>query len=83
MKKVSDKGFSLVELIIVIAIMAVLVMVLAPQYFRYIEKSRNATDLQNARAIVTAIETYATDPNSGYPPPDYWQAVTAFAVDDR
>ena len=31
-EKMNDKGFSLVELIIVIAIMAVLVVVLAPQY---------------------------------------------------
>lgn len=30
-EKMNDKGFSLVELIIVIAIMAVLVVVLAPQ----------------------------------------------------
>lgn len=83
MKRVDDKGFSLIEIIIVIAIMAVLIMVLVPQYLKYVERSRNATDLQNARAVVTAIETYATDSNSGYPPPDYWQAVTAFAVDDR
>lgn len=82
MKKRNDQGFSLVELIIVVAIMAVLVAVIAPVYFRYVEKSRNATDLQNARAVVEAIEVYATDPDSGFPPPDYWQAVTAFAVDD-
>ncbi|MDE6404476.1 MAG: prepilin-type N-terminal cleavage/methylation domain-containing protein [Lachnospiraceae bacterium] len=82
MEKSNDKGFSLIELIIVVAIMAALIMIIAPQYFKYVEKSRNATDLQNARAVVTAIETYAVDPNSGFPPPDYWQAVTAFAVDD-
>lgn len=83
MKKMNNKGFSLIELIIVVAIMAVLLMIIAPQYFKYVEKSRNATDLQNARAIVDAIEIYATDPDSGFPPPDYWQAVTAFAVDDK
>ena len=53
-EKMNDKGFSLVELIIVIAIMAVLVVVLAPQYLKYVERSRNSTDLQNATAIVTA-----------------------------
>ena len=82
MKRGNDKGFSLIELIIVVAIMAILIMVVAPQYLKYVERSRNATDMQNARAVVTAIETYATDPDSGFPPPDYWQAVTAFAVDD-
>ena len=82
-KKADHKGFSLIELIIAVAIMAILIAVLAPLYLKYVEKSRNATDLQNARAVVSAIEIYATDPNSGFPPPDYWQAVTAFAVDDK
>lgn len=64
MKKqnMNDKGFSLVELIIVIAIMAILIVVLAPQYLRYVERSRNSTDMQNARTIMTALETYAADP---------------------
>lgn len=61
-EKMNDKGFSLVELIIVIAIMAVLVVVLAPQYLKYVERSRNSTDLQNATAIVTACQVWAADP---------------------
>ena len=44
MKKLNNKGFSLVELIIVIAIMAVLIGVLAPQFLRYVERSRRQTD---------------------------------------
>ena len=63
--------------------MAVLISVLAPRYLKYVERARNVSDLQNVRAVVTAIQTYATDSNNGLPPPDYWQAVTAFAVDDR
>lgn len=50
-KKLNNKGFSLVELIIVIAIMAVLVGVLAPQFMKYVEQSRKATDIQNAEMI--------------------------------
>lgn len=66
MKKenMNDKGFSLVELIIVIAIMAILIVVLAPQYLRYVERSRNSTDMQNARTMMTAIETWAADPQA-------------------
>lgn len=54
-KKMDNKGFSLVELIIVIAIMAVLVGVLAPQFMKYVEQSRRATDIQNAEMIRDSI----------------------------
>lgn len=66
-EKMNDKGFSLVELIIVIAIMAVLVVVLAPQYLRYVERSRNSTDTSNATSMVTAIQVYAADPDATKP----------------
>lgn len=55
MKKTNNKGFSLVELIVVIAIMAVLVGVLAPTFTKYVEQSRRSTDIQNAEAIKTAV----------------------------
>lgn len=61
-KKLNNKGFSLVELIIVIAIMAVLIGVLAPQYLKYVEKSRQSADLDNYESMLSAIETYAADP---------------------
>lgn len=69
MKKanMNNKGFSLVELIIVIAIMAILIVVLAPQYLKYVERSRNSTDLQNVTELKNAIETYAADPESAQP----------------
>ena len=54
-ERMNDRGFSLVELIIVIAIMAILIVVLAPQYLKYVERSRNSTDLQNAVTMRTEI----------------------------
>lgn len=61
MKKTNNKGFSLVELIIVIAIMAVLIGVLAPQFIKYVERSRESTDLQNIEEMKTAVEAYTAD----------------------
>lgn len=57
----NNKGFSLVELIVVIAIMAVLVGVLAPLFIRYVEKSRQSTDLNNLDSVITTIEAYCAD----------------------
>jgi type IV pilus assembly protein PilA len=59
--KKNNKGFSLVELIVVIAIMAVLVGVLAPQFIKYVEKSREATDIQNISSIGDSLQTYYAD----------------------
>ena len=61
MKKMDNKGFSLVELIIVIAIMAILIAVLAPQYIKYVEKSRRSADLDNYQAIINAVQTAYSD----------------------
>ncbi len=57
-----NKGFSLVELIIVIAIMAILVGVMAPQLIKYIEKSKVSADTQSADSVHTAIVTALLDP---------------------
>ncbi len=65
MKKLNNKGFSLVELIIVIAIMVVLVGVLAPQFIKYVESSRQSTDIQNVAELRAAIEAYVADANPG------------------
>ncbi|MEG1633690.1 MAG: type II secretion system protein, partial [Oscillospiraceae bacterium] len=55
------KGFSLVELIIVIAIMAALVAVLAPQYVKYVEKSKVTADISNLDSVLNALKIAATD----------------------
>lgn len=54
MKK-NNKGFSLVELIIVIAIMAVLIGLLAPQYLKFVKQSKISADISNAQSLATAV----------------------------
>lgn len=63
-KRLGNKGFSLVELIVVIAIMAVLVGVLAPTLIRNVEKSRESKDAQNIDSIKNAIEVALQDENA-------------------
>ena len=59
--KKNNKGFSLVELIVVVAIMAVLVGVLAPAYLKYVENSRINKDKTNAEEFIKAAEVAFTD----------------------
>ena len=49
-----NAGFSLVELIIVIAIMAALVAILAPQYIKYVSKSRDAALQASGEEVLAA-----------------------------
>jgi type IV pilus assembly protein PilA len=58
----NNKGFSLVELIIVIAIMAALIAIIAPQYLKYVEKSRVQADETTAAEILSATKVAASDP---------------------
>ena len=52
MKK--NKGFSLVELMVVIAVMAILAVTIAPALMRYIDKSRKSVDIETAQCIFEA-----------------------------
>ena len=66
MKKFKDnnKGFSLVELIVVIAIMVVLIAVLGSTILGYIEKAKYSKDISALDSINTAVKTFVADPSS-------------------
>lgn len=61
MKKTNNKGFSLIELIIVIAIMAILVAIIAPNLTKYLGKSKKNTDTKNLDEIESTLKTCITD----------------------
>ena len=60
-KENANKGFSLVELIVVVAIMAVLLVVLTPQYLRYVERTRLQKDNTAISDVVEAIKLSLAD----------------------
>lgn len=56
-----NRGFSLVELIVVIAIMAVLVGVLAPAYLKYVQKSRLQKDISAIGEVIEVVKVSVAD----------------------
>lgn len=80
-RKNHNKGFTLVELVIVVAILAILVGLLAPQYTKYVEKSRKAADVNNLEEIVKALQIAYTENNYNFPlkPDEYiWITIRYF-----
>lgn len=70
--KKNNKGFSLVELIIVIAIMAILVGIVGTQVIPYIDKSRNAKDIQKLSGLCTdAMTAYSSNASNLDPAVEY------------
>ena len=57
MKKNNKKGFTLAELLIVVAIIAVLVAIAIPVFTAQLEKSREATDIANVRSAYAQVVT--------------------------
>ena len=55
MKKMNQKGFTMAELLIVVAIIAVLVAIAIPIFTAQLEKSREATDAANIRAAYAEV----------------------------
>jgi prepilin-type N-terminal cleavage/methylation domain-containing protein len=63
-----NKGFSMVELVIVIAIIAALAAMVIPSYNTYINKSKNARAMSEIRTLTTEISAWSLDHNNTNPP---------------
>ena len=72
MQKNNKKGFTLAELLIVVAIIAVLVAIAIPVFTSQLEKSRESTDAANIRsAYAEAVVKILEDPQGTVTIPDY------------
>ncbi len=57
MKKTNNKGFSLVELIVVVLIMGILAVALTPQVLKWVNNSRKANDISLMQTVVSNCNT--------------------------
>jgi general secretion pathway protein G len=65
------KGFTLVELLVVVAIIAILAAALVPRLLGYTDRARQARAMSDLGTMKTVIETYTADEGNGvYPVPD-------------
>ncbi|HZO62951.1 MAG TPA: prepilin-type N-terminal cleavage/methylation domain-containing protein [Gaiellaceae bacterium] len=56
-----DRGFTLVELLVVAALVAVLVAIAVPSYLSFTARANSSTAKADVRAIVPSIEGYFSD----------------------
>jgi len=68
LKKIFKRGFTLIELMIVIAIIAILASILVPNFSKSKDKAKLETCKSNIRSIVTAFTLYHNDNDSTFPP---------------
>ena len=59
MKKMNKKGFTLIEMLVVIAIIAVLVSIVIPVVGNSTEKAKEAKDAANIRSAIAEVTTMA------------------------
>src|SRR5688500_5342847 len=62
----SEKGFTLVELLVVMLILGLLAAIAIPSFFNQRDKARDADAKSAVRTAQTAMETYATDNGGSY-----------------
>ncbi|HDR14249.1 MAG TPA: prepilin-type N-terminal cleavage/methylation domain-containing protein [Desulfobacteraceae bacterium] len=64
LSKREQKGFTLIELMIVVAIIGILAAIAIPQFSNYRKRAANAAAMSDAKNLATAQEVYYTDNNT-------------------
>ena len=67
MKREDNKGFTLAELLIVVAIIGVLVAISIPIFSKQLEKARDATSVANLRSAYSQAMSYVIEYNGNIP----------------
>ncbi|WP_454780529.1 type IV pilin protein [Legionella sp. WA2022007384] len=70
------KGFSLIELVIALAIIAILVMISMPSYFNYVMRSRRTEGINTLNSIQLAQEKYRGQNTTYGTLANVWNGVT-------
>ena len=85
-QKIHQAGFSLPEMLLTVAVMAVLITLMFPTFSKFIEESRNRTETATQQELRRALEAYAKDKNI-LPPdetqtsgtdPEWWEELVPY-----
>ena len=63
MKLKEGKGFTLVELLIVVAIIGILALIAVPLFYEAVQRGKQKSTMHNMRTIATGLESYMVDYN--------------------